>query len=196
METIIKYFSNNFISNPIAFSISIIALILEIAIYQFKEMKAIVIGQCVSNFFILLTYALGDGLSGAAVCAVATVHTFLIYWLYQKKNMAIPVWFVALFVVVYLICSVFTYEGVIDIIPTTAAVLFAVSVVQSKSWKYRIIILANSILWIAYDLIISAPIPMLITHYIAVISVVVGIVRLDAGEWIKKNTKQRHSKIV
>ena len=180
MDTIIKYFVENFTASPVAFSISIAALILEIAIYQFKGMKAIVIGQCASNFLILLTYALGDGLSGAAVCAVATIHTFLIYWLYQKKDKDIPAWFVAAFVAVYIICSVFTYKGMIDLIPTAAAVLFALSVVQSKSWKYRIIILANSLLWIAYDVIISAPVPMLVTHAIAVVSVVVGIIRLDA----------------
>lgn len=187
MDIIIDFFSNNFSSDPIAFSISVLALVLEIAIYQFKGMKAIVIGQCVSNFLILLTYFLGDGLSGAAVCAVATVHTFLIYYLYQKNDKSISSWFVWSFVIVYLVCSVVTYKSIIDIIPTIAAVLFALSVVQSKAWKYRIIIFANSILWISYDIIISAPIPMLVTHCIAVISVVVGIIRLDICKWIGKS---------
>lgn len=187
MDAIIGYFTSNFAASPVAFSISLAALILEIVIYQFKEMKAIVIGQCVSNFLILLTYALSDGLSGAAVCAVATVHTLLIYLLYQKKSKDIPVWFALAFVVVYLVCSAFTYKGVIDIIPAAAAALFAVSVVQTKSWKYRIIILVNSLLWIAYDIIISAPVPMMVTHSIAVVSVIVGMIRLDAGRLIKKN---------
>jgi hypothetical protein len=162
------------------------ALILEIAIYQFKGMKAIVIGQCVSNFLILLTYILGDGLSGAAVCAVATIHTLLIYLLYQKNDKEISTCFVVSFIVVYLLCSVFTYKGLIDVIPAMAAVLFALSVVQSKSWKYRIIILANSLLWIVYDIIISAPIPMVVTHGIAVVSVIVGMIRMDIKEWFNK----------
>ena len=187
MNTIIEYFSNNFVANPVGFSISMVALILEIVIYQFKGMKAIVIGQCVSNFLILLTYALGDGLSGAAVCAVATIHTFLIYWLYQKNNKEISGWFVASFIVAYLVCSAFTYKDLIDLIPAMAAVLFALSVVQSKSWKYRIIILVNSLLWIAYDIIISAPVPMLITHGIAVVSVIVGMLRMDIKVWLKKD---------
>lgn len=83
MDEVIKYFTDNFTSNPIAFSISIIVLILATAVNQLKGMKAIVIGQCITNFFALLTYLFGDGLSGAAVSIVATVHTFLIYWVYR-----------------------------------------------------------------------------------------------------------------
>ena len=186
MDIIIEYFISNFAASPLGFSISMAALILEIIIYQFKGMKAIVIGQCVSNLLILLTYALGDGLSGATMCAVATIHTFLIYWLYQKNNKKISGWFVIASIVVYLGCSVFTFKSLIDLIPTAAAVLFALSVVQSKSWKYRIIILVNSILWISYDIIISAPIPMVITHGIAVVSVIIGMIRMDIKEWFKK----------
>ena len=82
------------------------------------------------------------------------------------------------------------YKTIIDIIPAIAAVLFAVSVVQSKSWKYRIIMFANSILWLLYDIIILAPIPMLITHCTGVISVIVGIIRLDLWKWIEKKNKK------
>ena len=64
--------------------------------------------------------------------------------------------------------------------------LIGLSVVQSKSWKYRIIILANSLLWIVYDIIISAPIPMVVTHGIAVVSVIVGMIRMDIKEWFNK----------
>ena len=161
MDNIIQYFLDNFTASPVAFSISMLALILEIVIYQFKGMKSIVVGQCVSNFLILLTYALGDGLSGAAVCAVAMVHTFLIYFLYQKQDKKIPLRFASVFVVIYLACSIFTYKSIIDVVPIMAAVLFALSVVQTKAGKYRLIILVNSLLWIAYDIIISAPVPML-----------------------------------
>ena len=182
MESVLTWFLDNFTANPLAFSISMLALLLEIVIYQFKEMRWIVIGQGVSNFLILLTYALGDGLSGAAVCAWATVHTLLIFRLYQKQGRDIPLWFVAASIAVYLICSVITYKGLIDLLPAGAAVLFAWSVVQSNSKRYRLIILVNSLLWIAYDLIISAPIPMLITHSIAVGSVLVGILRLDVSK--------------
>ena len=186
MDVVVEYFVSNFTASPLAFSISMAALVLEVVIYQFKEMKAIVIGQCISNFLILLTYALGDGLSGAAVCAVATVHTFMIYWLYQKKKKDISLWFVMCFVGIYIICSVFTFKVITDILPAAAAVLFALSVVQTKSCRYRMIILVNSILWIAYDIIISAPVPMLVTHSIAVVSVIVGIIRIDIKEIIKR----------
>lgn len=185
MHTIIEYFTSNFIANPLAFSISIATLILEIAIYQFKEMKTLVIGQCVVNLLAFLTFAFGDGLSGAAVCGMATVQTFLIYWLYQRNGKEIPLWFALTFVAVYLACSAVTYKGAADILPAAAAVLFALSVVQSKSWKYRIIMLVNSLLWIPYDIIVAAPIPMLVTHGIAVASVVVGMIRLDIKKWFK-----------
>lgn len=185
MDAVVEYFVSNFTNNPIAFSISMVVLILEIVIYQFKGMKSIVIGQCVSNFLVLLTYALGDGLSGAAVCAVATLQTFLIYWFYQKNEKDIPQWFAVSFVAVYLICSAFTYKSPVDIIPIGAAVLFAVSVVQKTAWKYRVLMFVNCALWIGYDILIAAPIPILITHGIGVVSVVVGMIRLDLPVLLK-----------
>lgn len=188
MNAIIEYFVNNFTANPIGFAISVATLILEIALYQFKRMKTIVITQCVTNFLVVLTYALGDGLSGAAVCSVATVQTFLIYVLYQKNDREISKAFTGIFIAAYLVCSAFTFAGLIDIIPASAAVLFALGVVQSKAWKYRIIFFANCLLWIIYDIIIAAPVPMLITHTMGVVSVVIGIIRLDLKEWTKKKS--------
>lgn len=185
MDAVTNYFVDNFTKSPVAFSISLIVLVMAIGIYQLKGMKAIVIGQCILNFFVLLTYALGDGMSGAAVSIVAIVHTLLIYLLYQRKDKKIPVWFVIAFVAVYIVCTAFTFKAVTDIFPMGAAVLFAVSIVQTESWKYRVIILANSILWIAYDIVIAAPIPMLVTHAITVAAVSVGIIRLDVRKWIK-----------
>lgn len=185
MHTIIEYFTSNFIASPVAFSFSVATLILEIVIYQFKEMKTLVVGQCVVNLLAFLTFAFGDGLSGAAVCGIATVQTFLIYWLYQRKGKKTPLWFALTFVAVYLACSVVTYKSPADILTAATAVLFASSVVQSQSWKYRIIMFANAILWIPYDIIVAAPIPMLVTHGIGVASVVAGIVRLDIKKWFK-----------
>lgn len=187
MDAIIKYFADNFTSSPIAFSISLIVLAMSVVIYQLKSMKAIVIGQCVINFFVLLTYIFGDGLSGAAVSVVAIVHTFLIYWLFQRKGRSIPLWFVLMFAAIYIVCAAFTVTGITDILPIGAALSFAFSIVQAESWRYRLIVLANPLFWIAYDIVIAAPIPMLVTHVIAATAVIVGIIRLDIKKLISKD---------
>lgn len=183
MNAVIEYFVTNFIDAPFAFSISMVALILEIVIYQFKGMSAIVIGQCISNFLIFITLVLGDGLSGAAVCIIATIQTFLVYWVYQRKKKDISVWFTAIFIVCYIMASIVTFKEFVDVFPIFAAILFAISVVQTKSGKYRLIILANSLIWLMYNVLIGSPVPPIATYVIAVASVMLGIIRID----IKKN---------
>lgn len=191
MNAVIEYIVTNFTDAPLAFSISTVALILEIAIYQFRGMRAIVIGQCILNFLIFFTLVLGNGVSGAAVCIIATIQTFLVYWMYQRKEKEVSVWFTLVFIACYIIASVITFKEFVDVLPIFAAVLFAISVVQSESWKYRLIILVNSLMWLAYNILISSPVPLVAAYVIAVTSIVVGIVRLD----IKKGLIARQGSI-
>lgn len=84
-----------------------------------------------------------------------------------------------LFAAIYIACTAFTFTDFTDILSIGAAVSFAFSIVQTESWRYRLIVFANPIFWIAYDIVIAAPIPMMVTHGIAAAAVFVGIIRLD-----------------
>lgn len=161
----------------IAQVIGIVATLIEIAIMQFKNMKYVLIGQCISNLLVVIQYALLGGMSGAAVCIIATFQTLILY-AYRKKEKDFPIIFTGVFLIAYLLSSIIVFKSFIDIIACIAAILFGISVIQTQSSKYRIIILINSILWIVYD-INTAAYTMIITHGIAVVSVIIGMIRLD-----------------
>lgn len=157
--------------------IGIMATVVEIVIMQFKNIKYILTGQCLSNFLIVIQYALLGGMSGAAVCVVATIQTLILY-IYRKKEKHFPAALTILFLLLYLFSSLMTFKSPADILSCLAALLFAISVTQTESSKYRIIILINSILWIIYDINTKA-FTMITTHAIAVVSVIIGMIRLD-----------------
>lgn len=157
--------------------IGVVTIPIEIASMQFKNMKYILTAQCLSNFLIVVQYALLGGLSGAAVCIVATVQTLTLY-IYRKKEKPFPTVLTGVFLFAYLLSSIVIFRTANDILSCAAAILFGISVAQTQSAKYRVFILVNSILWIIYD-INTAAYTMIITHGIAVVSVIVGMMRLD-----------------
>ena len=72
-----------------------------------------------------------------------------------------------------------------DIVPTIAAVLCALALMQKKTSRYRIIILFNGIAWLIYDIIMGAY-TMLASRIFTVTSALLGIIRLDI---LKKEEK-------
>jgi len=81
-------------------------------------------------------------------------------------------------VTAYLLCSVLTFKGWLDLVPMVAAVLCALGISQKKPTNYRILILLNGAVWTVYDVAIGAY-AMLAGHMFTVLSALSGIIRFD-----------------
>lgn len=68
----------------------------------------------------------------------------------------------------------------VDLIPVSCSLLFVIGISVKKASATRLFFLANSALWVAYDLMVH-PIAQanLMTHIVVVLSVVIGIIRYD-----------------
>lgn len=144
---------------------------------QLKNIKLILMCLLVCNGVGAASYILLGGLSGCGIYLVALAQT-VVCFLFRIKDKKVPVWVAGMFLILYIICSVMTYHSPVDVISALAAITCALSLVQEKPSRYRIFMLLNGILWMIYDVNVSAY-TMIISHIATTVSAGVGIIRLD-----------------
>ncbi len=172
----------------IAQAIGALTTLVVIVSAQLKDMKYILFCQICANLMVAASSALLGGLSGAWICVVAALQTIFFY-LMDKRGISEKTRnrLLLLFAAMYVCGTVLVYQGWGDLVSCACAFLYLLAIVQKKSSKYRIFICLNAVLWVVYDLTILA-FGNLLTHGIEVLSVIVGILRLDipkkeSGPW-------------
>ena len=157
--------------------LGIVVTILVIISMQVKNIRYALAINLICNILGALSYIFTGGISGTGIYAIA-VFQCIVYFQYSKKNIKAPNFLKWIFVAAYLICSVTTYKNYYDILSALAALTCAFALSQEESSKYRVFMVFNGILWMTYDVFVGAY-TMIISHGIALIAAVVGIIRLD-----------------
>jgi len=159
--------------------VSVIALVISVSSFQFKAVKHILIAQILANFTMSLSFFFLGGLSGAWVCIVATFQTLIMYIANRKgisdKNRNL---LLAFFLAAYVIGTAIVYQSWVDIVSCSCAFLFVLAIVQKDAKLFRAFEVANSLLWIVYDLSTRAYINTL-THILILCSILIAMFRLD-----------------
>lgn len=144
---------------------------------QSKNIKTVLLCQIGCNTLGTLSYVLLGGFSGSGIYMIAMAQA-IVFYVIRQKGKEEPKWLSPVVVAAYIVCSVFTFQSLIDLLPMLAAILCAIALVQKKSSNYRIAILLNGAIWLSYDATVGAY-TMLASHGITVISALIGIIRLD-----------------
>lgn len=161
----------------IAQLIGVVVAVIAIISVQFKNLRTILVSQIIVNILAALNYALLGGFSGAGVNILAIIQTIWIYFYTRKgKKFSLPAG--VLCMAAYLLISIISFSGFPTILSCTAALLYALSVMQSSAKKYRFFCLFNSIVWIGYD-IYTCAYTTIFTHGFLVISILIAIYRRD-----------------
>lgn len=161
----------------IAQAISVINGVVAVMMMQFKSMKKILIFQIICNLLTASTYLLLGGLSGAGICIIAIVQTVTMF-IYNVRKVPPHRLVIALFVALYVGCSIFYFKSFIDIFSGLAAVCFALSVVQTKSSRSRLWYVFNPLFWLIYDIFTRAY-GNFALHLTVFISTFLAIIRND-----------------
>lgn len=152
-----------------------------VASMQFKDIRYALTCQLICNSVGALSYILVGGLSGCGIYIVALSQT-IVYFIFRLKNKKAPTALAAVFLVLYVLCSMSTYKSPIDLLSAAAAICCALALAQEKASRYRSITLINGLIWVIYDLNVGAY-TMILAHLATATSAAVGILRLD----LKKN---------
>jgi len=161
-----------------AFILGLLASLAALISLQLKDMRIVLICQIICNGTGALSYILTGGFSGSGIYMIAILQS-LVFFILRTKGKEAPGFMAVAFAICYLVCSALTYKVPLDIIPAVAALTSAFGVAQKDPSKYRLLILANGIVWLIYDLILPATITMALSHVITIIAALIGIVRLD-----------------
>ncbi len=159
-----------------------LGLIVSVAVVlsmQLKNVRYILVCQLVCNGLGALSYILNGNLSGCGLYGVAILQT-IVFFLYRLKNPDKTPFFLALaFLVAFGVCSLATYRIPQDLLSAAAAVSCALGLAQKKASGYRLFMLLNGVLWLLYDVAVSAAMTMMLSHILTVAASLLGIVRLD-----------------
>ena len=155
----------------------VLAFVFVFASMQFKDIKHVLLCLVGCNGFQALSYILIGGFTACGLSLIATIQSLIFYFI-RRSGKDEPRWLQTIVLVSYIICCALTFRSWVDLLPTFAAALFAIGSMQKNSRNYRILMLFNGALWVAYDVVILAY-TMLGSHIFTVVSALLGIVRLD-----------------
>ena len=169
--------------------IGILTAVVVLIMMQMKNIRIMLILDIVCNLMGGLSYIFLDGFSGSAVYFVAMLQAG-VYCIFRFKNIEPPKWLTYVCCVAFVACSLTTYQKPQDIIAAVAALTCALALVQAKPSMYRVLMFANGILWMFYDVSVGAY-GMILSHALTSGSALICMIRLD----FKKKKDAKNNKV-
>lgn len=139
----------------IAQIIGFIASVINIVTIQIKDKKNILFGFMTVNILFGINFILLQSYSGAIICFISAIQTFINYRL-DIKGIDFPKWLIPIYIIASVLGGFATYQSLIDLLPIVGSVLYTVSIIQKKEIYLRRITLANTILWLIYNVLVMA----------------------------------------
>ena len=128
---------------------------LKIVGIQFKNKEKVLFNFILVNLIIGIELVLLEAYSGAIVSLIAVIET-LINYIYNKKNKKLPNYFICIYILISIIAGILTYKIKMDILATVCAILYIVSICQTKEKNLRLISLFSICIWIIYNIYFKA----------------------------------------
>ena len=145
----------------IAFAISLIA-------YHRKDKKTILGNMILSNILNLIHYLLLGAFSGCITKLLAIFRDYFII-LKEKHPKLSNIIYLILFIIVYVIATIFTYSGILSILPLVAAIIYIIFIWNGNELQIKKIAFLCYFLWLIYNISILS-IAGIISNVVALIS--------------------------
>ncbi len=156
--------------------IGIAAMIFSVFSFQMNRHKHIMIMQILATSLFGLQYFLLGAYTGMAVDAVAVVRG-IVFYNKDKKWASSNIW-IAVFIIMFIVSGIFTWQGPSSLLMTGAMILNTFSFSFTKPKLVRSTILISSPLVLIYN-IITGSIGGIINEICVELSSVVGLLRYD-----------------
>lgn len=132
-----------------------VATILSLSSSAMKKSVQIFVLAATANFLMGISYLFPGAYSGTAMAFVAALQV-TVAAVYSAGGKDFPKKLKPLFFVLYSVCSVMNFKEVYDILPFIAAMFAMASGFQKSPQRIRVFCIANSVVWILYDIIVDA----------------------------------------
>ena len=148
-------------------------------------MKLILLLVFLSNASVGVSYILTGALNGGVSCLIGAAQAIINYF-FERKGKPLPAPLILLYAVAFTTANLLVLTTATDILAVLACLIFIGCICQKSGKKYRLWSLANTGLWVAYD-IISASFGPLITHVVLLSITVFGVIVHDVKHITKKS---------
>lgn len=175
----------------ISYGLSVLTAISAILSMQLKNIKYILITQITGNLLAAFSYFfLPEADAGFAVSIIAVIQSIVMFF-YDRKKKSPHIVVTLIFIAAFLFFSLYQKtDNILNFLPAVAAVCFAIAITQKKANRFRMFGLANSLIWIVYDVCIPIPSANFFVHLGIAISTLIGMIRLDGLFGLKKNKRE------
>ena len=143
---------------------------------QMKKKWQMLIISSVANFVSALSFIFlaGSITSAVSVCFVAVLQTAITsYHSYHGKETSKTEKII--FLIMYLLCGIINFKTPLDIMPMICSIIFMTGIFQKDEQKIRIFGVANSSLWIVYDVIVKST--AVYSHIFTITSLLIALYR-------------------
>lgn len=164
----------NFLLAQIFASLSSLCLL--ISFWQ-KKRKQILFFQILDSSFDILQYLLLGAYTGSLISLLGAARAYT----FSKRNNR---YFLFLFLLLYILVSIITFNGLISFIPLMAALIYTIVTWNKKEKNIRLFSILVFILWFIYDILVKAYVSS-ITDIILIVSNSIAFYRLDIKNEIK-----------
>lgn len=171
----------------VAQGIGFVALFFAVMAFQSNKREKLLFFQLLSATFYLLNLFLLGAYTGAVVMAFGVIRNCIFIQKGKKKWASSPVW-VFIFIGIFTISGLLTYENIFSILPIIGMSLGTISFWMTKPSHIRKIAPTMPIIWIVYDYV-SGSISGIIIELFYLTSVIVGIIRFDLLKQSEEKTE-------
>lgn len=158
----------------------IVGLIILILSFQKNSKEKLLKYQVFSSLFFSIQYFCLNAISGCLMNAMTLVRNII----FRRFKNKVPIIYLIIIVILMIILSIFSYNGVISLLPTIGVILYSIAIWQDNLTITRITEIIGCILFIIYNIKVVA-ISGLITTIIEMLSAIVGIYRFDIKKYNK-----------
>ena len=169
-----KEYLLSFTENPSAQLIGLAALVLVFLSFQQKTHKKIMLFQVFSTLIFTLHFYLLASYTGAVLNLISAARSITYTNQKLRKNNFVT----ALFCVVFALSTFFTYEGPISFLAFAGCITLTLVLRCDSPAIVRRFSGLSSVFWIIYN-VLSSSAAGIITEVTVLISIIIGIIRLD-----------------
>lgn len=142
-----------------------------------KQKNRILVLLILCNISCFIEYLFLGGLSGAYASILGIARAYIFY-LYSKNNKDKNIFTLIVIVLTTIIVGILSYDGIISILPVLSAIVYTYGAWQNNLTIYRFCSAIGPLIWIFYDIGVSAYFGIL-TCVIEILGAIFAIIKID-----------------
>lgn len=159
--------------------IGFIAFLFSLIAYHRKDKKTILGNMIISNILNLIHYLLLNAFSGCVTKLLAIFRDYFII-LKEKHPKLSNIIYLILFIIVYVIATIFAYNNILSILPLLAAMIYIICIWNGNEIKIKKAAFFCYFLWLVYNIFVLS-ISGIVSNVISILSTFIAILNVKKG---------------